>query len=211
MTLLEFIIFFMLLTLVSSFFIVSFYELTRHYIVIQPDGTEKRGGLFLSSWSWYFEYVLKVNKLYYSGEPLQYKITELKRLLPPIAAKFLFPTGEENSFVADAETITEEDKVKIEAVLMCKLSETKHGDKSFWFLYLEEPLYLFPAIIRKPLSACVRCMSSFFGLSIWCSLNYLYNPFSWTNHKIFAFILFMFIFVVSISKLNDFVYKKTYV
>lgn len=207
---LEFIIFFMLLTIVSSIFIVSFYEITRHYITIHPDGKETIDGYLLKRWSWYWEYVSKTGSSFYFGEPLEYKLKELKKMLPSIGDMFYVSQTAKSFWVLkDNEIITDDIVEKIEAVLMVRMKVGGH--KNEFYLLLDYPIYLFPSWIRKPFSSCVRCMASFYGSIIWLLVNYMYSPFGWTNHKIFAFLFFWCIFVCVLTKTNELIYKKTYV
>ena len=106
--------------------------------------------------------------------------------------------------------ITGDDIARIEAVLMCKVIKKNHGNMYYWFFYIEEARYLFPSIIRKPFSECLKCMSSVFGTAIWVATNSLYNNFSWTDNKIWALFFYWFIFVVVLTVLNGIVHKKTY-
>lgn len=204
----QFLIFFILITLVTSFAIVSFYEITRSYIVIQPDGKETIGGYLLKHWSWYWEYVTETKRIYYCNELLKHKLSELKRLLPEIGNKFNISDFNEYWLIKQGEMISADEISKIKAILMCELD---YNGTVKWMPFLREDIYLFPSWIRKPLSSCVRCMSSFFGSIIWLSVNYLYKPFWWTNHNIFAFIFFWIIFCITLAKSNEFIYKKTYV
>lgn len=210
MEVLTFMILFMLLTIVSSFFIVSFYEITRHYIEVQPNGKERVEGYVLKWWSRYWEYVTHIDSVFYTGDTLESKLMELKKMLPNIGSKFTVSKIAGTFLVLnDEQTLSDDEKNKMESVLLVRVKEG--GLPTEFYLISDYPVYLFPSIIRKPISSCVRCMASFYGLLIWFSFNYLYNPFGWTNHKIFAFILFMIIFVVLLAKINDFIYKKTYV
>lgn len=200
----------MLLTIVSSIFIVAFYDLTRHYVIIQPDNNTKISGEIFRKWSMFWEKEKKDRKLFYSGDALHFKLSELRRLIPNIGNKFtrkgIIQKEEVAFYVKEGQNISDEEIKNIESVLFCKIMTNGH----YYFLYLEEPVYLFPAIIRKPMSACVRCMANPFGSSIWLSVNYLYNPFLWTNHKYFAFFFFWVLFLVVLSKINDYLYRKLY-
>lgn len=210
MGLLFFILSFILLTIVSSFFIISFYELTRHYVVIQPDGEEKKEGYILKWWSVWFEKVKRVNLLYYKGDSLKYKLSELNRAFPEIGNKILpqiFP--DETSLTIKGE-ITDKEQSMILAALLCKIKINIHEGKSFLFLYIEEPVYYVPDLLRKPLSSCVVCMASVFGSIIWVSVNHLYDVFEWTNHKYFGFYFFWVIFIAVLSKLNKYLYSKMF-
>lgn len=205
----EFIAFFILLTLVSSFFIVGFYNITRYYIEVQPDGKEVVKGYIGKWWSYCIEYVKRWDKKYYSGEALQHKLSELKKMLPDIGNKILLPATNETCFISDEGSIMTEEKNKIEAVLSCNLEGKKHGTQVFSFLYIEDPVYLFPSWIRKPLSQCVVCMSSVFGSGIWLFVNLLYNPLTWASNYYLALFGFLFIFIVVLSLLNDIIQRKS--
>lgn len=206
MNLLEFIIFFTLLIPISSFFIVSFYDITRHYIVIQPDGKEKIEGDLLKYWSVFWDKIKRIDKKYYSGGSLEYKLSELKRLLPPIGNKFEIVPEKTSLLLLSEQTTTADEQERMKAVLTCTIEV--NGD--YFFLYLEEPIYYIPDILRKPFNGCVRCMANPFGSAIWLSINYLYNPFSWTNHKIFAFFFFYMIFLITLVKVNSIIFKRTF-
>lgn len=211
---LEFIVFFMLLSLVSSIFTVSFHNVTRYYIEVQPDGKEIVKGYIGKYYSYFIEKIVRYEKRYYVFDTLFQKISELKKMLPAIGNKICFPKELSNQpcFITNKGAITEEEIFKIETILSCKV-ETKSANsedtQTLWFFYIEEPIYLFPSWIRKPLSQCVVCMSSVFGSGIWLFVNLLYNPLTWASNYYLALFGFLFIFIVVLSLLNDIIQRKS--
>lgn len=197
---------FSMLLFISSIFIVGFYNITRHYVVIQPDGKQIIEGDILNIWSYIIESISSTEKIYYSGETLEYKFYELQRLYPNIANK-LSLSNELTSLVSvESTTLTADDIFKIELVLQVSI-EFKQPD--IYFLLIEEPIYTFPKWIRNPLSQCPKCMASFFGSLIWVSANHLnHNLFNWTNNKYQGFFLFWVIFIISLSWINNYIHKN---
>lgn len=194
---------FLLLLPISSIFIVSWYVLTRHYIVVNPDNTEKVDGYLLKWWSWVFEAVKHTNKIYYSGDALKNKVDELMRIYPSIATKLIpYDTGIE--VISPSKSLSKDEINKVETVLQLSVLQKEF----FLFFYIEDPVYFIPDLIRKPLSGCVRCMASLYGGLIWCFVNYFTNLFSWTIHPHLGFFFFGFIFCVILSHLNSYIYSK---
>lgn len=89
MGILTFFITFTLLILLSSVFIVGFFQLTRHWKVTEPDGKITTEGDLLKFWSVYWEQVLIVKRVYYKDDSLEFKFNELNRLLPKVGENSL--------------------------------------------------------------------------------------------------------------------------
>lgn len=195
-----------MLLLVSSICIVGFYNVTRHFTVTQPNGEITIEGDILKFHSIFWEHIKRVDKLYYSGESLEYKFFELQRLYPNIFNKLQLSENNKSLSAKPTTILTAEDIFQIELILRV-IVEFKEPD--IYFLYTEEPIYYFPEWVRNPISQCPKCMSSFFGSIIWIGVNYLnHNLFNWTNHEYLGFFFFWFIFVISLSYINNYIHKN---
>jgi hypothetical protein len=183
---------FLILLLISGIFIVAIYNLTRHYIEIQPDGTHKVKGFILKWWSYFIETETGVKTMIFTGEQRDFKIADLKYKLPNLFSKI--------------KELTNEDIDKIERVLLCKIDYT--GNDLVFFI--EEPIYLLPEWVRKPLSQCVTCMASFWGTLLWVGFNYVFAcPFFRGFHPCATFFLFYVVFIVVLSQITNILFKKT--
>lgn len=203
----HFFITYLMLLLVSGIFISQFYHLSRHYKEVQPDNTVKVKGFLLKKWSMVWEYQKGAKKIYYSGEALIYKYKLLEEMFSQLAHKFHLSLENKSLVLNKGETLLKLDKSNFEKLIDCQYEINDDA----YFLFIEEPIYLFPKWVRNPLSSCPICMSSVFGSFFWLSINYLnHNLFYWTNHKTVAFFLFWFIFIVVLSQLCAIIYRKTY-
>lgn len=202
---LTFLITFTLLTLLSSFFIVEFFQLSRHWIIVEPDNRQTVEGDLLKWWSVFWEEVKEVKKVYYSGNSLEFKHMELLRLRPKVGGK-LIPNTEGFSLKI-LSPLTDSDLSEIRAVITCR-TEIK---EDICFLYIERPVFLFPEWVRKPMSACYVCMSSTFGSIIWWTyIKISSNQFYWCRYPKLGYFLFWIAFLVILSLFNRVIGKKSY-
>lgn len=200
----QFIITFSWLLILSSFFIISLFHLTRHWIVINPNNTKKVEGDLLKFWSRFIEMKKGDKRIYYLGDALSNKFELLNKLQPNIGKKFLL--SKEKFSLGLIDTINQKEIDDLEAILSCK---SKWNDNNI-FLYIDDPIYVFPKWIRFPLSQCPVCMSSVYGSAIFWSFIYIQKEmFLWANNIKFSYFVFWLIFVVVLSKINRIVYKKT--
>ena len=183
---------FVIFLLLTSMTIVSFHLLSRYYIEVQPNGKELVKGHIFKWWSYYIERIKGYKTIFYINEELIKKEYDLQRLLPKVSAKSI-------------DTLTDDDLQQIENVLLCKVNNRG----TCLNFYIEEPIYYLPEWIRKPLSSCPTCMSSFWGTIIYVSFNYCTNwVFMWGNHPCKLFFLLYVIYVVILCLLNSVLYKK---
>lgn len=200
----QFIITFSWLLILSSFFIISIFHLTRHWIVINPNNTKKVEGDFLKFWSYFIEMKKGEKRTYYLGDALSNKWEMLKHLQPNIAKKFQI--SKEKLSLGLIEETNQKEIDDLQAVLSCN---SKWNDDNL-FLYIDEPIYVFPKWIRFPLSQCSVCMASVYGSLIWWAFIYIQKDmFLWVNNIKFSYFYFWLIFIVVLSKINRIVYRKT--
>lgn len=197
MNFLEFIISISFLVVLTGLFLNGWHRVTRHFIVVQPDNTERVEGLLLKWWSYWIERVKGTKRIYYIGNALGEKYNELKRLLPAIGGQLSIDKNGEFLLVKEGAEISKEEVDKIERVLKIKVLSTKDAVFSF---YIEEDIYYLPSWIRDPLSSCVICMSSVYGsVSYWSFVYLVDGAFNWTSHPISGIILIYIGFIVILS------------
>lgn len=200
---------FSMLLILSGIFINSWHYLSRHYIVINPDNSETVSGEALKFWSQFFEKVKRVDRLYYSGDAMAFKFSELNRLFPNIWERLEYPNGNCLILKKDAAILTTDEILRVETVLQCKVEAEEHAHVLMYQLYIEDTVYWFPDIIRKPFSACPKCMASVFGSAIWLTINYLDSDlFLWCSHPLKGFFAFWLIFLLTLSWLSNFINSK---
>lgn len=200
----QFIITFSWLLILSSLFIISLFHLTRHWIIINPDNTKKIEGDILKFWSYIIEMKKGEKRIYYLGNALVKKWEMLKHLKPNIAIKFQISNEKYSlSLVGDTNQKEIDD---LESVLSCS---TKWNDDNL-FLYIDDPIYMLPKWIRFPLSQCSVCMASVYGSAIWWAFVYIQKDmFLWSNNIKYSYFYFWLIFIVVLSQINRIVYRKT--
>lgn len=196
---------FSMLLILSGIFINSWYLLSRHYIVINPDSSESVSGDVLRFWSQFWEKVKRVDKLYYSGESMAFKFSELNRLFPNIGERFEYSGKDVFILKAFAQILTSDEILRVETVLQCKIQAIGTN----YILYIENPVYRFPSWIKKPFSSCPKCMANPFGTLIWLTINYLDSDlFLWCSHPLKGFFVFWLIFLLTLSWLSNFINSK---
>lgn len=195
----QFFIYYLLLIISTSFFIIGVYIATRHWKEVQPDGRIETKGYVFKWWSEYWESISKVKKVYYSGDQLGEKLEELISHLPEFENRLNL--NPEKMSLAITGEISKLDLYTIQKTLNVKA----YLNEFHVFLYIEENEYTYPEWIRLPISGCYKCMAS-----IWGSLVYfvfgrgMIIP-SELNLENFAFWLF---FIVILIPVNIIVYDK---
>ncbi len=208
MSLLTFLIVYVLLIFISGTFISMFYHLSRHWIEVQEDGKEKITGDFLFWWSVIWEHETGISSRVYMYEALEFKHKELNRILPAIGSK-LVVSDLFKSFLLllPEQSLDEKELEKIEKVLKVRIIKTPNREG--YYLSSNQPTYLFPKWIRKPLSACPKCMASVFGSIFYFGFVWqVKSAFFWAEHINAAIILLYVTFVVVLSAINS-VLSKT--
>ena len=205
---LQFIQIFSWLLLAGSLFIVSFYNLSRHYIEVQPDGTEKVEGYILKWWSYFWENVPRgTSKVYYKGEALKEKLLLVQNTIGDILP---INDGDCSFNLMYNSTFHTNEEYRNHIKSLEKITNSKiDSNGTAYFMYIEEPIYRFHEWIRKPISQCYICMSSVFGSVIYFTFCSLYPKlYIWSEYPKFALILFWIVFIVLLTSVNKFLYKK---
>jgi hypothetical protein len=199
MTLLQFLLTFGLMILTGSPFIVGWYIITRGEWYIQPDGRWKKYGLIFKDWSLYWEQYRKTNKIVYTGDELDKKMEFLAKVRPDLYTVTPAWSG-------PAKTWTKEDLPALKDALACEAELTSTGHFIF---YLKDPVYYFPAWIRKPISECPICMSSIYGSTFyWFIVVQVPNLFSWSSKENLAKLGFWVIFCLILACGNKYLEQK---
>jgi len=200
----HFLLLFGMLSLLAAFFIISFYHLTRHWIIIEPNGSKTISGDLLKWWSYYWEYRLEDEKEFYIGDSFSFKIKELERLYGNIHLNY--------SVISDHYLVLPLEVVgkipELELALGCKFQYA--GDFRY-LLYIEKETYALPEWVRKPISQCYICMSSVYGSLFWWGFIFLQkDAFLWSNEPKTTYFLFWMIFIVFLSGILRIVGKKSF-
>lgn len=200
----HFLLLFGMLSLLAAFFIISFYHLTRHWIIIEPDGSKTIGGDILKWWSYYWEYRLENTRSFYRGDSFYFKIKELERLYPMIHSNLAIINNRHLVIPLEYQMKIPE----LELALGC----TFQYDGDFkYLLYIEKEEYVLPEWVRKPISQCYICMSSVYGSLFWWGFVLLQkDAFSWSNDPKVTYFLFWMIFIVFLSGILRIVGKKSF-
>lgn len=145
--------------------------------------------------------------VYYADEALKNKYKELEKLFPAIAHKFHLGFTDKSFVLNQNETFSKQDKDNFEKLIGCQYEVNADA----YFLFIEEPVYLFHEWIRKPVSSCPTCMASVLGTIIYfTSLHLNHKLFLWSIHPIQSIFLFYVVFIVILSLLNSIFYRKTF-
>ncbi len=191
--------------LFSSFVICGFYKITRHRLVIMPDGKIKSEGDILKWWSEFWEQTKGIKSYQYQGDQLEEKFKVLKAANSKLATKLQI-APEKMSLVITGELLKEE-KSFIEEYLQVRAFVNADA----LFLFLDEPKYVFPKSLRYILSTCHVCMASPVSYGGLCWLAFcILSPksFDWSQHSALLPWLLWIPFCIALSFLNYLVGKK---
>jgi hypothetical protein len=202
MNILQFLLTFFVLTVVSSGAIVGWYLVTRGEYAMAPNGDAIKTGMIFKQWSIFFEQYKKTKTIYYEGEGLNERYAFLKKVHPLIADKL----AEVNPvWLKEKTPLSDRELALMEDALLCKA----HRVDDMIRLSIEEPVYDFPEWIQKPLSSCPTCLAGPYGTAIWLVfLKLQRGAFDWTDSPLFAKICFYIVFLLTLSYLNTFLKQK---
>jgi hypothetical protein len=211
MNTLQFLLTFLVLTVISSGAIVGWFLSTRGSWEITPDGKWKKTGMIFKYWSLFFEQYRKTKKIYYIGKSLADKYALVSKIRPDlIPGKYCIGLLEiEGYFRAplDKYQIEEKDLNALKDLLLVEIEWDTEG-KGFRF-YKDEPIYDWPQWVQKPLSSCPGCMASPYGTAIWLVfLKLQRDAFAWADSPVLAKICFYIVFLLTLSYLNTFLKQK---
>lgn len=215
MNILQFLQIFAFWILISSWFIVGWYTITRGHYELQPDGSQKKVGNVFMGWSFFWEKINRYDRAYYDYAQSKEKFNYLKAVRPDVADKFVWDFGwhlhvPQELFTAVDQKIIE-DTVNSRGVIEPKIINSEAGSRIIqeYRLYLEVPVYYFPWWVRYPLSECPICMSSVYGsLLWWLFVWFQVDAFSWTSSEKEAYFVFWIIFCITLSATNKFFNSK---
>jgi hypothetical protein len=212
MSLLEFFLSFLILTVISSGAIVGWYCVTRGEWTMTPDGKWKKTGMIFNFWSLFFEQYRKTQKVYYIGKPFSDKYALVSKIRPDlIPGKYCIDILEsDRSYLKSPlgkNPVEEKDLNALKDLLLVEIEWDVENDR-FRF-YQDEPIYDWPQWIQKPLSSCPTCLAGPYGTAIWLVfLKLQRDAFAWTDSPIFAQIAFGMIFLLTLSASNSYLSKK---
>lgn len=155
---------FLLLLLIASLFINGLYNISRHHIVIMPDGSKRIEGELLKGISAFLEQTKGIKPWQYKGEQLEEKFRVLLAADRKNLKHKLQLSPEKMSLsLKDGQLLNLEERRFIEDI--CQVRVFVNADAVF--LFLDMPIYLFPKWIRFPVISCPTCMASFWGSIFW--------------------------------------------
>lgn len=190
--------------IVASLFCNGWYQITRGYYYVLPDGSTKPEGEIFGFWERFWEKQTGISKHEFSPEAHESKLFELRYLDKKLGDKFVFQYVQWALIKEVA--FSEEEQIKVEKLLSCKMMPQYHPAPNCisYRLYYETPKYRFPSWIRKPISGCVICMASVYGTIIYYSFGFLtkFSIFIIFEYEKAAIVCFWFIFMTCLSYLN---------
>lgn len=196
-----------LLLAFSSLFILGFYKLTRHQVVVMPNGRLTTEGFLLKWWSEFWEHIEGYSQIRYEGDQLEEKYKILVAANKKLSTR-VFVNAERLSLgITNDYVLTKEDRSFVEEYLQVKTC--KNGGNLF--LYLEEPQYRFPEWIRLPISGCSICMSgpyAYGGMIYWLFVHFQKDTFSLASHPQTLQWLLFIPFCIVLSFVNYVAMKK---
>jgi hypothetical protein len=205
MNILQFLLTFLVLTVISSASIVGWYICTRGQWEITPDGKWKKTGMIFKYWSLFWEQYRKTKTVYYSDAGLQEKFEFLKKVHPEVVNGRL-QYDNSKIWAHSGHIITPAELVLIKDALQCDVAV---GLKDELILSTQDPVYDFPIWIQKPLSSCPICFAGPYGTLIWLLFLKLQRDcFIWTDFPLLAKICFYIIFLLTLSTANSWITQK---
>lgn len=205
MSILEFLLVFIMLVLIGSGAIVGWFIVTRGQWEVTPDGKWKKTGMIFKYWSLFWEQYRKTKLISVAGEGLTQRYDLLKKTFPSIAQKFLHMGGGLKLKDGNMGSISGSEVKQMEDLLLCKIT---------WFqdtalLRMEEPAYDWPEWIQKPFSSCPTCMAGPYGSVIWLVfLKLQRGAFGWADYPIFAKFAFGCLFLLTLALCNTYLKQK---
>src|SRR6185369_11016835 len=94
----------------SSLFILGFYKLTRHQLVVMPNGQLKTEGFVLKWWSEFWEDVFTYRMIKYEGEQLEQKYKILKAANKMLSTRVFVNVGKASFGVTNDYELTKDDR-----------------------------------------------------------------------------------------------------
>ena len=203
MNTLQFLLTFLVLTVISSGAIVGWFLSTRGEWTITPDGKWKKTGMIFKYWSLFFEQCRKTKTVYYAGAGLREKMELLGKVHPQIAA--LLEDKNDSVYLLSKDDLTAGQLGLIKDCLLCGIEVVGKRIKFF----AQEPVYDFPEWVQKPLSSCPTCLAGPYGTAIWLVfLKLQRDAFAWTDSPILAKVAFGMFFLLCLATSNTFLQKR---
>ncbi len=215
---LQFLTFFLLLTIAGTLAVTGWYFITRGEEETRPDGSKKRVGKIFKGWYFFWTREMPLKKVvFYKNEELQKLLKELSDNYPYL----VFTTIGETWFkIIDPAYDYYQDKVQKVAPLIAKLLpemaekwELKIMEQSAlhnFEAYKLYPQYVFPEWVRSPLAECATCFASVYGSAFyWLVIAMVKEPlFAWSNGCGVTAIFFWIVFCLQLAVLNTALAKR---
>jgi len=168
------------LILMASLFICGLYKISRHHVVIMPDGKHRIEGDLLKWFSAFIEQTHGYTSYQYQGEQLEEKYRMLIAADRKNLKHKLQVAPEKMSFlIKDGQMLNVEERRFIDDV--CQVRTRLNAD--VLFLFLDTPNYVFPKWIRFAVISCPPCMASFWGSLFWWGfVCFQQSAFSWSAY-----------------------------
>lgn len=207
MTLLNFLICFLLLLIIGPLIIVGWYAITRGRMEYRADGTPFETGKIFKAWHFHWTKVLARTRTRIGGQTFIAAICKLQReygldVTNDIqAGTITFLRGDLQEWF-DRHILWIQDAIKVSFEQSAPLTYT---------LYKKEIKYRFPEWMRDPLSECPTCMASVYGSLIWWGVQYFshYKMFFWTWPKhVEAAVIFWPCYCIGCAYINTILAKK---
>lgn len=196
---------FFLLLLMASLSISGWYKITRHQIVVMPDGTYRVDGYLFKQFSMFFEQHKGFKAWQYKDDQLEQKYKTLIAAERKFKAKLEVAPEKQSLVLKPDQTLDSNERRYIEDITQARTFVNAEAV----FLFLDTPKYVFPKWIRYPLSECPVCMSSVYGSLFWWGFVYFQkNAFSWSAHPTLLHWVMWPVFCVSLSFINYLWAKK---
>jgi hypothetical protein len=197
---------FFLLLLMASLFICGLYKISKHHVVIMPDGRHRIDGEILKWFSAFIEQTNGISCYQYEGEQLEEKVRVLFAADRKLKTKLQVSPEKMSLMVKSGQTIDSEERRFIEDI--CQVRTFVNADVIF--LFLDVPKYVFPKWVRFPVISCPVCMASVWGSLFWWGFVYFQKTaFSWSAHPNLLHWVMWPIFCIALSFVNYLFIRKS--
>lgn len=211
MTIIEFLLFFILLLIITAIAINGIFLASRPHEEVRPDGKVLRNGKVLQGW-YYFWHKTKgaPEMVWFRGDEGITLLHQIKSHYRNRIEKCLSYEVGHSTFIAGEEF--KNNASTLEAILDVKFEIKRYSNTSADYLvkaYREYPRYIFPEWVRDMMAACVTCHATVYGnVAFWVATGLVNNEYAWATNPTAALIASWVAFWLCLAYLNTWLFQR---
>lgn len=207
MTIVEFLIFFILFLLITSVAINGVFFASRPHEETRPDGKVLKNGKILQWW-YYFWHTEngEPEKVYFQREQLACLISEMSGYYKGE----ITPFGEVR-FIVNRNFLKQ--KTSLQNILDVCFDHEVHDETNGLILvrvHRSYPRYLFPEWVRDMMAACVTCHATVYGnVAFWLVISLIKeDAYAWSHSPVAALIVSWIAFWLCLAYVNTWLFQR---